>query len=1569
MAIMLFAGLSMCSNVWAQHTPNGSFDICTGYGGYITVQGWAFDPDVPAKSISVRVDIYTNSNCTNLYKSVTLKANKARADVNNKYHITGQHGFKSNIDINATGTYWAKVTAIDETGDANTVKGPETATVTSWVEINSSNAPTTWGEANTVTTYKVTGDLSYDKVIVKGDVTLWLGEGTTLTAQNGILVAAVDKLTIDGTGSLVAIGNVDVAGIGADGDYDPLFSGCGEIVINNGHITATAEYEAAAIGGAGWGCYDNSSCKITINGGVIFAKAGQGAAAIGGGMAISNYDYYLGFGGGDPYTFNYLLDTDGMPGTVVINGGQVTAIAEPTVCAIGRGAYATGNSGSIRLGWTDSTDFIYATRLDAELLTIADGKTFIIDETGVEANANNLATFSNNTLRPNVVKLMSQATVSGIYSTYTYRGESFMPTYTVTDAFGYVLTEGTDFTVNLTFGDAPVTQLNDLGSYKLTLTGTGQYAGTQTFDIEVLDFTPPALVSDVEFESNAIRQTAYSATSATLEWNTNPDITDWKIEYSKDYHFDPAIEPVHELTVSGSPTVTITGLEPETSYYARVKAIFNGVESDWGGRWDTYFSHNGSTRFETTEKKWIGYDKIEHSYISGDECLPYYTCLGHFSNHPCDQSTSWQIYTADEISQAGVINSLSFRMELYRNYRNYDIYSEYLNWDGVDWTNIKYYTRHIKLYLVHTDKSNFISREDTIPYTEADLVWEGIHIDTPDTWNTFTLDTPFNYDGTHNLAVILWADVSSHCVCQFRSYHTDTFQSTFSDDYKHYYGTNKYYQLHVDGRDIGQPLKNQIRLDISSVDLADQTDNSSVISDKDGETQGIILNDRTIYRDGDWNTLCLPFNIGDANAANGHHYDGTELEGATVMELNNATSDMSADGKLTLNFTEAACVKAGKPYIVKWNPETYKPQVQHRYYINSEEDWNNFANNPNVDAVLTADITVSTVAVGFSRTFDGNGHTITFNCGSANEPHTDFYLGLFKSINGATIKNLHVTGSFYIYDWKAKYAGGMIGQAIGNCTITNCQVSTNITCIWKKDHITLSSGGIIGIVEKNSNVDLTNCLYDGQLNGSGFGMDGNKGFVGFLRDETSTVSITRSLFDPAAITVLPDYGATFAIGANHHPGYGYDDSANGTAIITDCYYTQPLGLPQGIDASGMSPTELAAALGSQWTVRGNKVVPALTPGYSYINWTNPEFGLYQIVGDSPTAVEFEGGKFIGTYSPFADTSARLIGNRNEGNRGFRAAISLDGYTVDWYLNEERTIPATTIPFDPNTGQVVLYLDKTKNTAELEALNSGSSVEDLETNWANKTVEVSFTRSFTQNVASTICLPYPMTEIPAGGSVYEFVDVQKEAGVWVATMRDATPDNNIVTATVAGKPYLYMPSATGEVIFTGSVEVPENVTAGSSTSDANDGTWTFRGTYRRLAYKADGSADLDGSVFGFASASKEVDGKMVNAGEFVKAKDGAGVPAFRAYLTYEGTNNAFRAPIRGIAADAGPEIPDRITVRLLGKDGTVTAVGTMNTTTGDVKIEQWFDMQGRPVDGTPALPGTYINNIGSKIMIR
>ena len=101
----------------------------------------------------------------------------------------------------------------------------------------------------------------------------------------------------------------------------------------------------------------------------------------------------------------------------------------------------------------------------------------------------------------------------------------------------------------------------------------------------------------------------------------------------------------------------------------------------------------------------------------------------------------------------------------------------------------------------------------------------------------------------------------------------------------------------------------------------------------------IMLLGRTLYCDGDWNTLCLPFNI-DVYIAN----SSNPLYGATIMyfegdywydaegEVSDSYADglhrsgeIDADGSLHLYFYSNNKIYAGYPYIVKWGTKDSHP--------------------------------------------------------------------------------------------------------------------------------------------------------------------------------------------------------------------------------------------------------------------------------------------------------------------------------------------------------------------------------------------------------------------------------------------------------------------------------------------------------------------------------------------------------------------------------------------------------------------------------------------------------------------
>ena len=101
---------------------------------------------------------------------------------------------------------------------------------------------------------------------------------------------------------------------------------------------------------------------------------------------------------------------------------------------------------------------------------------------------------------------------------------------------------------------------------------------------------------------------------------------------------------------------------------------------------------------------------------------------------------------------------------------------------------------------------------------------------------------------------------------------------------------------------------------LAEVTLNDAQDNTTTLTSNNGKVVNVTLDGRTLYKDGSWNTLCLPFDVADI-------YDTplASLEGVIVKTL--SSSDYDGTTKtLTLNFGEAtSSLKAGVPYIIKWN--------------------------------------------------------------------------------------------------------------------------------------------------------------------------------------------------------------------------------------------------------------------------------------------------------------------------------------------------------------------------------------------------------------------------------------------------------------------------------------------------------------------------------------------------------------------------------------------------------------------------------------------------------------------------
>lgn len=89
--------------------------------------------------------------------------------------------------------------------------------------------------------------------------------------------------------------------------------------------------------------------------------------------------------------------------------------------------------------------------------------------------------------------------------------------------------------------------------------------------------------------------------------------------------------------------------------------------------------------------------------------------------------------------------------------------------------------------------------------------------------------------------------------------------------------------------------------------LFDAADNTETLATLDGKTVNVKLEGRMLYKDGYWNTLCLPFRL--------ESLDDTPLAGATVMGLTGTTLEGTT---LVVDFESTSRMEAGIPYLLKW---------------------------------------------------------------------------------------------------------------------------------------------------------------------------------------------------------------------------------------------------------------------------------------------------------------------------------------------------------------------------------------------------------------------------------------------------------------------------------------------------------------------------------------------------------------------------------------------------------------------------------------------------------------------------
>ena len=153
---------------------------------------------------------------------------------------------------------------------------------------------------------------------------------------------------------------------------------------------------------------------------------------------------------------------------------------------------------------------------------------------------------------------------------------------------------------------------------------------------------------------------------------------------------------------------------------------------------------------------------------------------------------------------------------------------------------------------------------------------------------------------------------------------------------------------------------------------------------------GVTLSNRTLFKDGHWNTLCLPFSLKAEDIAN------SPLAGATIMGLASSTLETK---EFKFNFEEVTAIEAGKPYILKW------------------ESGENIK-NPHFDKVTITSLEPQTVTVGEGKAqvqFIGTYDPAPL----AKDDKTSFFVGSDDQLYYPNVENYQVNacrGYFKISD-------------------------------------------------------------------------------------------------------------------------------------------------------------------------------------------------------------------------------------------------------------------------------------------------------------------------------------------------------------------------------------------------------------------------------------------------------------------------------------------------------------------------------------------------------------------------
>ena len=395
----------------------------------------------------------------------------------------------------------------------------------------------------------------------------------------------------------------------------------------------------------------------------------------------------------------------------------------------------------------------------------------------------------------------------------------------------------------------------------------------------------------------------------------------------------PAGEWVNESTIETS--IELTGLTPETTYEVQAQAVYTEGESEWTESVTFTTPVANSVPADVTAHlaadgatiTWTGYgDSYNFQYRTAaiEDILFFedfenglYTWTAIRNGEGVD-GTDWRIVKPSSIFSNASLPAHSGNYAVMTRSYSGEAY-EVDNWlispqvtlDGT----LKFWVMGNASYPEHYDVYVSTTSNDISAFTK---IYEPANV--TDTWTEVSVDLS-SYNGKRGYIALRHTDTDKdYLLLDDFGIYTNT--STPASDWQEMVLTDPTVTL------SGLPTNNGYEYRIQSVTGTTQsewsetgsfalltlentaTTNSNLIFNQRGRLAHVTLANRTLWKDGDWNTLVLPFGVDLKD-------DGCPLAGATARWLASANITGTT---LSLNFSSPMNrLAAGTPYIIKWD--------------------------------------------------------------------------------------------------------------------------------------------------------------------------------------------------------------------------------------------------------------------------------------------------------------------------------------------------------------------------------------------------------------------------------------------------------------------------------------------------------------------------------------------------------------------------------------------------------------------------------------------------------------------------